>query len=47
MLFLGLGGVPSGDALLVALVVRASAVLVSLIGLPGALLLWRERGAVG
>ena len=47
VLFLGLGGVPSGDALLVALVVRASAVLVSLIGLPGALLLWRERGAAG
>ncbi len=47
VLFLGLGGVPSGDALLVALVVRASAVLVSLVGLPGALLLWRERRAAG
>jgi uncharacterized membrane protein YbhN (UPF0104 family) len=45
VLFLGLGGVPSGDALLLALVVRASAVVVSLLGLPGALLGWRERGA--
>lgn len=43
VLFLGLGGVPSGDALLVALVVRAASILVSLVGLPGALLLWRER----
>jgi hypothetical protein len=45
VLFLGLGGVPSGDALLVALVVRASSILVSLLGLPSALLLWRERVA--
>lgn len=45
VLFLGLGGVPSGDALLVALVVRAASVLVSLVGLPSALLLWRERAA--
>lgn len=45
VLFLGLGGVPSGDALLVALVVRASSVLVSLAGLPGAVQLWRGRGA--
>lgn len=44
VLLLGLGGVPSGDALLVALIVRAAAILVSLIGLPSALLLWRERG---
>ena len=47
VLFLGLGGVPSGDALLVALVIRGAAVLVSLVGLPGALLLWRGRGAAG
>jgi len=45
VLFLGLGGVPSGDALLTALVARASSILVSLVGLPGALLLWRERTA--
>ena len=45
VVFLGLGGVPSGDALLVALIVRGSAILVSLIGLPSALLLWRERTA--
>lgn len=43
VLFLGFGGVPTEDALLVALVVRASSVLVSLVGLPSALLLWRER----
>jgi uncharacterized membrane protein YbhN (UPF0104 family) len=43
VVFLGMGGVPSGDALLVALVVRASSILVSLVGLPSALLLWGER----
>ena len=43
VVFLGIGGVPSGDALLVALVVRASSILVSLVGLPSALLLWRAR----
>lgn len=47
VLLLGLGGVPSGDALLVALVVRASVILVSLAGLPSALLLWRERRLAG
>lgn len=47
VLFLGLGGVPSGDALLVALVVRASSILVSLVGLPSAMRLWKERTAPG
>lgn len=43
VLFLGLGGVPSGDALLTALVVRGASIVVTLLGLPSALLLWRER----
>jgi uncharacterized membrane protein YbhN (UPF0104 family) len=42
VLLLGFGGVASADALLGALVIRAAAVLVSLVGLPSALLLWRE-----
>jgi uncharacterized membrane protein YbhN (UPF0104 family) len=43
VLFLGLGGVPTENALLIALVMRAASILVSFLGLPGALLLWRER----
>lgn len=43
VLVLGFGGVRAADALLVALVIRAAAILVSLVGLPSALLLWRER----
>lgn len=42
VLILGLGGVPAADALLTALVVRAASVLVSLLGLPGAVILWRD-----
>ncbi len=45
VLFLGLGGVPSGDALLTALVLRGASIAVTLLGLPGALLMWRERAA--
>jgi glycosyltransferase 2 family protein len=45
VLFLGLGGVPSGDALLTALVVRGASIVVTLVGLPSAVLLWRERAA--
>lgn len=43
VLLLGLGGVPSGDALLVALMVRGASIIVTMLGLPSALLLWRER----
>ncbi len=42
VLFLGFGGVPAEAALLIALVLRAGTFLTSLLGLPGALLLWRE-----
>ncbi|HWA49886.1 MAG TPA: lysylphosphatidylglycerol synthase transmembrane domain-containing protein [Dongiaceae bacterium] len=45
VLLLGLGGVPSGDALLVALVVRGASIAVTLLGLPSALLMWRERAS--
>lgn len=43
VLLLAQGNVPTEDALIVALVIRASAVLASMVGLPSALLLWRER----
>ena len=44
---LGLSGVPAEAGLLVALVGRACGVLNSLVGLPSALMLWRERGLAG
>jgi uncharacterized membrane protein YbhN (UPF0104 family) len=47
VLFLGLSGVPAEAGLLVALVGRACGVLNSLVGLPSALMLWRERGLAG
>lgn len=47
VVFLGFSGVPAEAALLVALVGRACGVLNSLVGLPSALLLWRERRISG
>ena len=40
---LGLAGVPAAHAFLLALIIRAAFLVVSLLGLPGAVLLWRER----
>lgn len=42
---LGLAGVAASHGFLVALVLRGAFITVSLIGLPSAILLWRERGA--
>src|SRR5690348_16461121 len=40
---LGLTGVPASDAFLLALIVRAAFLAISFLGLPGVVLLWRER----
>jgi uncharacterized protein (TIRG00374 family) len=40
---LGPTGVPAAHAFLLALIIRAAFLAVSLLGLPGAVLLWRER----
>lgn len=40
---LGLSGVPASHGFLVALVLRAAVVATTFLGLPGAVLLWRER----
>lgn len=42
---LGLAGVAASHGLVVALVLRAAFMAVSFIGLPSAILLWRERGS--
>jgi uncharacterized protein (TIRG00374 family) len=45
VVLLGLAGVVASHAFVVALVLRASFMAVSFIGLPSAVLLWRERGS--